>query len=78
MRSFKSAITRRVNKLLGTPGAHVFQPRFHDHIIRNEKELFLVRHYIRNNPANWEIDDELNDAIKHHDRRRSPWYVRMP
>ena len=28
-----------------------WQPRFHDHIIRNEKDLERVRQYIRENPA---------------------------
>ena len=34
----------------------VWQPRFHDHIIRNEEELQRIRDYIRNNPRNWVID----------------------
>jgi len=30
-----------------------WQSRFHDRIIRTEKELLNVRRYIRNNPYNW-------------------------
>lgn len=60
IRSFKSAITKRINQTRNTPGARVLQPRFHDHIIRNENELFRIRQYIKNNPLNWEIH-KMND-----------------
>ncbi|MDP2807134.1 MAG: transposase [bacterium] len=56
VRSFKSAITKRVNELRKTPGSPVWQSRFHDHIIRDEQELFRIRHYIKNNPVNWDRD----------------------
>lgn len=35
-----------------------WQPRFYDHIIRNEKSLQQIREYIRNNPLQWELDRE--------------------
>ena len=75
---YKSSVTKRINKLRNTPGARVFQPRFHDRIIRNEKELFLIRRYIRNNPANWENDDEFNGDNSKTVKTESPGYVRMP
>ncbi len=34
-----------------------WQPRFHDHIIRDKNELFRIRKYIIENPLNWENDD---------------------
>jgi putative transposase len=34
-----------------------WQPRFHDHIIRNHDELIRIRKYIVNNPMNWDNDD---------------------
>jgi putative transposase len=34
-----------------------WQPRFHDHIVRNNDELNRIREYIVNNPANWANDD---------------------
>ena len=37
----------------------LWQLRFHDHIIGNDDELNRIRTYIRNNPKNWE-DDENN------------------
>jgi REP element-mobilizing transposase RayT len=33
-----------------------WQPRFHDHVIRDERALFRIREYIRNNPVNWSGD----------------------
>jgi putative transposase len=32
---------------------------YHDHIIRDETELFAIRKYIQDNPLSWELD-ELN------------------
>jgi len=34
---FKSAATQRINAFRDRPGFPVWQPRFHDHIIRDEK-----------------------------------------
>ncbi len=34
-----------------------WQPRFHDHIIRNIDELNAIAKYIENNVANWKEDD---------------------
>ena len=50
IRSYKSAVTRHANRL-GFPFA--WQPRFHDHIIRNENEYLRIHHYNLNNPKNW-------------------------
>jgi REP element-mobilizing transposase RayT len=36
---FKSIVTKRINELHKTPGSPVWQPRYYDHIIRNEKEF---------------------------------------
>jgi REP element-mobilizing transposase RayT len=49
----KRAVTQYANEN-GIPFA--WQPRFHDHIIRNPDELYRIAKYIRNNPANWETD----------------------
>ena len=40
-----------------------WQPRFHDRIIRDEKELWNVRNYIRHNHLKWDEDEE-NPASK--------------
>ncbi len=54
IRSFKSAVTKHVNILQGTPG---WQRNFYERIIRNENELNGIREYIQNNPAQWEQDE---------------------
>ena len=38
-----------------------WQPRFHDHIVRNIKELNEIAKYIKNNVANWKEDDFYKD-----------------
>jgi putative transposase len=38
-----------------------WQPRFHDHIIRDDKSYEKIRNYIINNPKNWKNDKFNND-----------------
>jgi len=52
----KSAATARINRHRGTPGEPVWQGRFYDRVIRNEREWRAVRRYIRQNPARWHWD----------------------
>ena len=54
--SFKSAVTKQINRLRKTPGASLWQRSFYDRIIRDEKELDTFRAYIRANPLRQEID----------------------
>lgn len=56
MRLFKSTVTKRVNKLWETSGISIWQRGFYEHIIRNEKELNLIRDYIANNVLRWAFD----------------------
>jgi REP-associated tyrosine transposase len=51
VRSFKSAVSKRVNELRRTPGAPVWQRNYFDRIIRDNGELNRVRWYIRTNPS---------------------------
>ena len=44
----------------------VWQSRFHDHIIRDQKSLDNIRAYIRENPKKWK-GDELNPNSSDHD-----------
>jgi REP element-mobilizing transposase RayT len=32
----------------------LWQPNYHDHIIRNEAEYHRIANYIRRNPENWD------------------------
>jgi putative transposase len=36
----------------------LWQRNYYEHIIRNEKNLIAMRHYIRMNPSNWASDPE--------------------
>ena len=58
VRSYKSAVTKRVNELRGMPGVALWQRNYYEHIVRNENELRLVREYIVNNPLQWSLDRE--------------------
>ena len=56
IRSFKSAVTKRINELKNVQGKEVWQKGFYEHIIRNEQDLYHIRKYIELNPLKWEID----------------------
>ncbi len=53
----KGACTKRIR--LAAIADFDWQPRFHDHIIRDEHALANIRQYISDNPAQWALD-ELN------------------
>ncbi len=52
---FKGSVKRWANK--NSYNEFAWQPRFFDHIIRNEKSLFAIRKYIMLNPLKWAIDE---------------------
>ena len=54
IRGFKSTSTRRIH-MAGCP-EFAWQPRYYDHIIRNEKSFNKIREYIANNVLQWEFD----------------------
>ena len=53
VRSYKAAVTRAVRSF--DPG-FAWQPRFHDHVVRDEADLRRIRAYIEGNPATWDRD----------------------
>ncbi len=53
--SFKSASSNKIHKFKPN---FFWQPRFYDHIIKNEQSLNKIRSYIRFNPLNWDTDEE--------------------
>lgn len=40
------------------PNIPVWQQNYYEHIIRNEKELNKIRQYIKDNPMNWDEDED--------------------
>lgn len=63
---FKAAVTKGLNEHRGTPGAPVWQSRYHDRILRDEilrdeGEWRACRKYIERNPKQW-TDDRARPA----------------
>ncbi len=59
IRGFKIGVTKNARKI--NPD-FAWQPRFYDHIIRNEKSFNTIKNYIINNPQNWN-NDKLHNQI---------------
>jgi REP element-mobilizing transposase RayT len=53
VRGFKIGVTKNVKNI--NPDFK-WQPRYHDHIIRNDKSFHTICNYIEQNPLNWEKD----------------------
>jgi REP element-mobilizing transposase RayT len=77
--SYKSAVSKEIHKI-----SHSFkwQRSYHDHIIRNEKALGYIYHYIKHNPENWDKDLEnemyLKDIPVHErEKRLKQFYNRL-
>jgi len=56
VRALKTFSSRRINELRKSAGENVWQPRFYDHIIRNDDSLQRIRDYIVKNPGSWPDD----------------------
>ncbi|MCX6122782.1 MAG: transposase [Ignavibacteriales bacterium] len=63
VRSFKSAVTKRINEMHLTGDAQFWQPRYYDRIIRSENELQNIRDYIANNVVTWAFDKENPEDV---------------
>ena len=57
VRSFKSAVTKRVNAIRATDGP-IWQRNYYEHVVRDERALDRIRRYIRENPVRWADDPE--------------------
>ena len=53
VRGIKSAVTKYA---IENDISFAWQPRYHDHIIRNQLEMNYIADYIKNNPMRWETD----------------------
>jgi putative transposase len=54
--SYKSAVTKQINQIFNLDSGHIWQERYHDHIIRNDDTLNKIRGYVQTNPARWQED----------------------
>ena len=57
VQNLKSTTSRRINALRDTIGAPVWQRNYYEHIVRDALELAHIRAYIRDNPAQWALDE---------------------
>lgn len=49
IKQYKGSITKQLNY-------NIWQKSFYEHIIRNEKEYYMIKQYIQYNPLNWKKD----------------------
>jgi putative transposase len=60
--AFKSRCVRDYLKFIDennlNESAKIWQRNYHEHIIRDQKELAMIRNYIKSNPSNWSKDEE--------------------
>jgi len=71
VRAFKAKTTFVINPIRQTRGTSIWQRGYYDHIIRHEDDLTRIRHYIDNNPAQWEHDQE-NPLASIHGKPQGP------
>lgn len=60
---FKSAVTRRINRLPNAPGHPIWQRNYYEHILRNEESLNQMRAYVASNPVKW-AEDSMRMAAR--------------
>lgn len=53
IRGFKIGVTKNARTIKSD---FTWQPRYHDHIIRNDESFHRITEYIINNPLNWSAD----------------------
>jgi len=63
IRAFKTFSARRINEIHKTSSVPIWQRNYYERIIRDEKELNLIREYIENNIIRWESDKENLKSI---------------
>jgi REP element-mobilizing transposase RayT len=56
MAGFKSAVTKRINTMHGTPGEPVWQRTCFEHIMRDDTDYKQIAEYVLTNPRTWKED----------------------
>ncbi len=59
VRAYKSAITKCINEIRGTPSFPVWQRNYFEHLITTDREYDNIVDYIESNPRNWLMDEEF-------------------
>jgi putative transposase len=55
---FKYKSTTQINNMRNSGICKIWQRNYYDHIIRNDRSLYLIRKYIAENPGKWAGDFE--------------------
>ena len=63
IRSYKAAVTRRINDLCHTRGHKRWQRGYYERIVRDQYELERIQTYIRENPSRWAEDHDNLDGL---------------
>jgi len=64
IRSYKSAVTKRINELRAAPSTPVWQRNYYEHIITTDREYELIVEYIDANPRAWPTDAEAPQTAR--------------
>jgi REP element-mobilizing transposase RayT len=64
VRSYKSAVSYRINLIRDTQDIPVWQRNYYEHVIRDDKDLQKKTDYINANPLLWYQDEENPSNIK--------------
>ena len=59
---YKSIVTKRIWATLGRGTGPVWQGRYHDRVVRTDREAAAIRRYIADNPARWDPDADRADG----------------
>ncbi len=54
--AYKGAVTLETRRVPGYEEIHIWQGRYHDHIIRSEPDYQRIVTYIEANPQRWTAD----------------------
>jgi len=60
IQQFKRAVTIKIKSLYNQFNFN-WQRSFYDRIIRNDRELYNIRKYIKQNPLKWEFENEIDN-----------------
>ena len=58
VRSFKSAVTKRIHEINHLSGTTIWQRNYYEHVIRDADDHNRIHLYIESNPSMWETDTE--------------------
>lgn len=62
IQQYKSACTKEI-KCIDKSINKVWQKSFYDRIVRNERELYFMRRYIRWNPIKWDLEKNVPENL---------------